>query len=319
MLSDFSIVNLNKLGIIKKKYLDFNSLLYKKVKILSENIIMSKEKKFLIIKTKISKNKLKLLIDTFWVYNGVYKVLNELDSEYVISWGNNKIFIKCTKTKFFKIMKRLKYLIKFIDFIRGDNTEELNIFLVLSSLKKYMDNELKITPKNINSGYTDIQERFIFIWREEEFEKVLFHELIHFFSIDHQNEIYDHFSEYDSLYEAITDFKAIIYNCIYISYITKYRLSKILNYEFSFIINQGIMINNYVKKNIKLVSPAFSYYVLKSMLIKYIVSDQFTENEYNDLFIYNNNFNKIIKKLNKLKENLYIDFNSCRMTFFELE
>ena len=79
------------------------------------------------------------------------------------------------------------------------------------------------------------------------------------------------------------------------------------------------MINNLINKNIKLVSPAFSYYVLKLMLINYITSSQMTINEYNDLFILNKNFNFIINKLNEIKETNYYNFNSCRMTFFELE
>jgi hypothetical protein len=79
------------------------------------------------------------------------------------------------------------------------------------------------------------------------------------------------------------------------------------------------MINNLINNNIKLISPAFSYYVLKSMLINYITSEKFSLEEYGNLFILNKNFNVIITKLNKIKETNYINFDSCRMTFFELE
>ena len=44
-----------------------------------------------------------------------------------------------------------------------------------------------------------------------------------------------------------------------------------------------------------------------------------TLEEYNDLFVLNKNFNLIINKFNKIKENKCYNFNSCRMTFFELE
>jgi hypothetical protein len=55
------------------------------------------------------------------------------------------------------------------------------------------------------------------------------------------------------------------------------------------------------------------------MLLKYIVSDKFTESDYNNLFIYKKNFNKIIYKLEPLKETTYFDFGSSRMSFFELD
>ena len=55
------------------------------------------------------------------------------------------------------------------------------------------------------------------------------------------------------------------------------------------------------------------------MLINYITSKKFSFEEYNNLFILNKNFNAIITKLNKIKEVNYINFDSCRMTFFELE
>jgi hypothetical protein len=206
-----------------------------------------------------------------------------------------------------------------ISYIKGDNKEKLCVYLLLSSLKKKIDNYKNISPKNINSGYTDIINRYIFIWREEEFEKVLFHELIHFFNHDHSNEIYTHHKKFDSLFEAITDFKAIIYNLIYLSLLKNKKLSKLINYEFSFINNQGIMINNLINSDIVLESPAFSYYVLKLMLLKYIVSDDFTESDYNNLFIQNKHFNKIILKLKSLTDTKYIDFKSSRMSYFELE
>ncbi len=260
------------------------------------------------------------MIDSLWVYNGVKNELEYLDTEYLITWNNNKLYLKCTKNKFIKISNRIDNLIKMITYIKGTNTESIEIYLCLSSLKKQIDNNYKITPKNINSGYTDITNRYIFIWREEEFEKVLFHELVHFFNCDHREETYNYYTNYDSLFEAITDFKAIIYNIVYISYITKCKIDKLINYEFSFIINQGNMINNIINKNnTKLISPAFSYFVLKAMLINYCISNDFTENDYDNLFIHNKNFNKIIKKFNKLNENYFFNFNSSRMTFFELE
>ena len=241
MWSEFTLINYKNLKKIKKKYIDTDSLFYKKISTHLSNLKNYKNITFDITETKISKNRLNKLIDTEWVYKGVTKDIKNLSKEYLISWDNNKIYLKCTEIKFLKIKSRLPYLIKMISYIKNTN-EELNIYLLLSSLKKKIDNYKNISPKNINSGYTDNINRYIFIWREEEFEKVLFHELIHFFNHDHSNEIYTHYIKFDSLFEAITDFKAIIYNLIYLSFLTNKKLCKLINYEFSFINNQGIMI-----------------------------------------------------------------------------
>lgn len=319
MWSEFSLSNYNKLKPIIKKYIDLDSLYFKQtyknlLKIKSINLIQYDIKNI-----KIKKDLIFELISSKWVYQNVINKIDNLDVEYLISWNNNKIYLKCTNNKFIKIIKRLPHLLRMIEFIKNGNKENIVIYLLLSNLKKKIDNNIKIKPKNINSGYTDIVNRYIFIWREEEFEKVLFHELVHFYDIDHRDEVYDIYIEYESLFEAITDLKGITYNLIYLSLITNKKLDKLINYEFSFIHNQSIMINNLINNNVKLLSPAFSYYVLKSMLINYIISKKFSFEEYNNLFILNKNFNIIITKLNKIKEVNYINFDSCRMTFFELE
>jgi hypothetical protein len=319
MWSKFTLSNYNKLKPIIKKYIDLDSLYFKETYknlsiVKSMNLVQYEIKNINIKKDLLSK-----LISSMWVYKKVINYIDNLEEEHIISWNNNKIYLKCNSDKFIKIKKRLPHLLRMIEFIKNGNKENVVIYLLLSKLKKNIDNNIKIKPKNINSGYTDIINRYIFIWREEEFEKVLFHELVHFYDLDHRNEIYNNFLEFESLYEAITDLKGITYNLIYLSLITNKKLDKIMNYEFSFIHNQSIMINNLINNNIKLVSPAFSYYVLKAMLIDYITSKNFSLEEYNNLFILNENFNVIIKKLNKIKTINYINFNSCRMTFFELE
>ena len=317
--SNFTLMNYINLKKIKKNYINSDSIYYEKIVLILKEIQNKPNITFKIKKYNIDKKKILKYCSVFWVYNKILLCMDELTKEYVITWNNNKIYLKCTNNKFIKIQKRLPLLLKMINYIKKDNINDLNIYLILSNLKKTFNNSKEILPKHINSGYTDIVDKYIFIWREEEFEKVLFHELIHFFDNDHRDEQYSHYNNYESLFEAITDLKGITFNLIYLSLITNKSIYKLINYEFSFINNQGIMINNLINKNIKLVSPAFSYYVLKLMLINYITSSQMTINEYNDLFILNKNFNFIINKLNEIKETNYYNFNSCRMTFFELE
>lgn len=321
MWSDFTVVNYKELKTIKKKYIVLDSIFYNKIQLQLLNFINHTDIPFNINLTKISKTKLNELIDSNLVYNDVKNKINKLTCEYLITWDNNKIYLKCTLDKFNKITKRLNHLIKMINFIKGLNPDGVTIYLLLTKLKKKI-NGTSIKPKHINSGYTSFingKSDYIFVWRDEEFEKVLFHELIHFYKLDHSNENYSNNSPNYLLYEAITDFKAIIYNLIYLASITKVKLYKLMNYEFSFMNNQGILFSELLKKNIKTKSPLYAYYILKPMLMQYIISNDFSDNEYNDLFINHIGFNKLIYKLKSLNENKYIDFNSSRMSFLELE
>ena len=57
-----------------------------------------------------------------------------------------------------------------------------NVILFLGNQKKYLFGN-KITPMNMNSGST-IKDIYVSVWRKEEYEKVLIHELCHYISID---------------------------------------------------------------------------------------------------------------------------------------
>jgi hypothetical protein len=323
MWSNFTLSNYDKIKLIKKKYIDINSLFYKetykKLEIINS---MSLVNEFKIEIIKINQDLLKKMMESIWVYENLINNIDDLDVEYLISWNNNKIYLKCKKKKFDKILNRLPHLLRMINYIKNNNKEKLVIYLLLSKLKKKLDNDKVISPKNINTGYTNTVKKYIFIWREEEFEKVLFHEIMHFYDYDHRHETYNHFLNFDSLYEAINDVKAIIINLIYLYLIKNKKLNKLnklMDIEFSFINNQAIMINYHINNKIKLNSPAFSYYVLKAMLINYITCSNFLFSEYNKLFNEHIEFNKIISKLSIIDNKNFIDFYSCRMTFLELE
>lgn len=57
-----------------------------------------------------------------------------------------------------------------------------NVILFLGNQKKYLFGN-KISPMNMNSGST-IKDVYVSVWRKEEYEKVLIHELCHYISID---------------------------------------------------------------------------------------------------------------------------------------
>ena len=135
----------------------------------------------------IPKNKIKQLINTPWVYHEVINNLESLDTNYKIIWyykTTHTIYLKCRREKYIGFTKRINILLNIINYLydlkKYKEDKSINIYLLLTPLKKNFDIDTEIGPKNINSGYTDFKRNEIFIWREEEFEKVIFHELIHY-------------------------------------------------------------------------------------------------------------------------------------------
>ena len=328
--SEFTKNNLSKINELKKNFFNDNSFIIKKAREEREEILKLPDTPFKISNVNIPKKELIKYASTYWVYDKVIDKLDELSGSYLIEWTNNnltnKIYIKCKPPKIENIKNRLNILIKVINRIQLKSKKKLGIelYLVLSNLKKKLGNTNEIGPKHVNSGYTDTRDNYIFIWREEEFEKVSFHELIHFFDMDHRDENYkhDHVHE-DSLYEAITDFKAIFYNIIYISLCTKKSLITLFNLEVAFIFNQAKMMNNNINNGSKLISPVYAYFVLKALLFNYINNLNQTnfEENWSDIFIKNENFDKLIDKIKQTNLELnkkYYNFNSARMTSLEL-
>lgn len=274
----------------------------------------------------ISDNKLQKLISSPWVSPDL--IYDDLIYEVNIHWNDNNLYMKTTKDKFNKFKKRLPIFLKIIDFIKGTNTININIYLLLSKLTKYLEIDKVISPKHINSGYTNTVTNDILIWREEEFEKVTFHELIHLFSKDHRDENIELSIEIngpESFFEAITDFKGIIFNIIYISLLTRRKLSSLLKYELGFIYNQAKKINYYLnncKEGTIILqhSPAYSYYILKYFIFSYFSDKYFNEKLFDNIFFKSKNYNKLIELIKnyKITDNNFINFNSARMTLFEL-
>ena len=231
------------------------------------------------------------------------------------------MFIKCNKHKLVKILNRLLTLLKMINYINNEN-HNLNIYLILTNLKKNInDKDNKLAAREINSGYSDIREKYIFIWREEEFEKVLFHELIHLLNKDHRDEKYDYdIYNKKSFYEALTDTKAIYYNIIYLSILTKDDIYKLLNIELNFIVNQANYMNDLIINSYKEISPVTSYYIIKSKIFKYLLSNKMNEQLFYNLFTLCKNGNDLINTIynDKIHKINYIQINSTRMTILEL-
>jgi len=306
--------------------ININKLFINKIKEIRHQINNLPNVDYTINIIKIPSQKIIELQSSPWVSSDLS--YENLDYEINISWLNNNIYLKTTKNKFKKFKTRLPIFLKLVTYIQSKSKININLYLILSSLKKYIEPNKIISPKHINSGYTHTVNKEIFIWREEEFEKVTFHELIHLFDQDHRHEIVDlniDINGPESFYEAITDFKAIIYNIIYLALISRRKIEIILKYELLFIHNQAKMIlynlNNCKNNNIIIQkSPAYSYFILKYYIFKYF-TNIFDNKIFDDIFFENKNYNKLIYLIKKYKLNdlNYVDFKSGRMTLFELK
>jgi hypothetical protein len=319
--SEFSKKNFKNM---KKHDIKYDHII-ESMKNIKSNIINSPDVSYKIEVTKLSLKKIEDLKNSTWVDPDL--VYDYLDYDIHIKLNNNNISIKTTKDKFEKIKKRLSVFLKMIDYIyrSGLQNKNFNLYLVLSNNKKNIDDSI-ISSKHVNSGYTNKTANDIFVWREEEFEKVTFHELIHLINHDHIDEnikIPIYIDGIKSYFEAITDFKAIIYYIIYISILTNIKIKTLLQYEMFFIYNQAKYINSNLQKNkMKQYSPAYSYFILKYKIF-YFMTHVDNLNLFEEIFLLNESYKKLIKLMHKnnfsAENDTFINFNSARMTFFELE
>lgn len=248
--------------------------------------------------------------------------------ENLINYKDNKMYIKTTVTNIKKIIKRLKVLIYIGEYLKykSNNTSKIfNTFIILSNLKRFFpEKNKKIQVTHVNGGYTDFSENIVFVWRHEEFEKVLLHEIIHFFDMDSRDAKFNTKLDINgpsSFYEAKTDFFAIFYHLIYLSIITRIPIKKLLEVELTFIENQAMALNEHfnlgtwkykTNKSINQNTPALSYYILKYLLFLYFMENKLTEIE---------DYGQIINKIVTIGfvQKPYIKLESSRMSLLQLD
>jgi hypothetical protein len=200
---------------------------------------------------------------------------------------------------------------------------KLYLNILLGKQKKYIYETDTMTPLNINSG-SSLRGSFVNIWREEELEKVLIHEIQHFYNCDFHvlDNGYNELSSFikqtfsingdDKVNESINEVMAIIIHMIYQSIKLNIDLTIIYSYEMYFTMIQiakiivyydGDSYNDLFKKNInsitfKQTTSVLSYYVIKGLLL-------FNINETLD-FLYSNQL-KCSDKNDIMKLKLYIE------------
>jgi|LakMenE01Jun11ns_1017448.scaffolds.fasta_scaffold9937670_5 hypothetical protein len=164
----------------------------------------------------------------------VIDYIDLIDSNYSYKFNNIKCFVYYSKIKTKINKNKIKKIIK-RGYIISNKSKEYIIHLILSPAKKLIEFNKILTAKNINSGFTFINRNEIFIFREEEYPKVILHELIHHdklihnddFKIENKEKLMNHFGITKDtiliLNEAIIEFWATLIQIAFVS--CEYKLN----------------------------------------------------------------------------------------------
>ena len=262
----------------------------------------------------------KLILSKFISQNLINDIIKNCKYYCIVS-GNNREILLFGKNKFEikqYILKTLKAL-DFFNLFYYDKTK-INLFIFLSDVKKKFPNDNFYTPYHVNSAYS-IAKTEIAMFRKEEYEKVLFHELIHFYQLDifpYQSSITSKLPKFKfkiNPNEAYTDFFAIILHILYVHYVTKKSLKQLIKIELGYINHQVKKILNLSKtksinklgSNFNQSTSVFSYYILKSAMFNDInllktINMNDLSCKYSKIFesFLNKKWNQIIKNHNSL-------------------
>jgi hypothetical protein len=210
----------------------------------------------------------------------------------------------------------------------------INVDIYLTPFKKkieYSSGIDVIGPREINSG-ASIENKKLFIFRQEELNKVLVHELVHYLQLDLNEVPFKECSNYFNissnneirLNEAYTEIMALLINTII--YSDNYSsVKKILNAELKYSMYQSAKIltlfkfdssNDFFKScdcdNFRQNTDIFSYFIVKTAILLNL--DNFLELYYNNK-ITRFNFKDYILALTLSKK--YISFINKFMKFIQ--
>jgi hypothetical protein len=197
-----------------------------------------------------------------------------------------------------------------------NNTKKFVISLILSPAKKTINYKLPLSCSNVNSGFTFINSNNIFIFRKEEFAKVIIHEILHhnltihseIFKNENKNRLLTHFNLHPNtkliLNEAIIEFWATIIHLYFISNEYNLNYNKLLNIELKYSLFKSYQVFLYQKKNsINNLwfddTTIYSYIIFKTIFLYYFIEfKKIYTFPYNDTII-----TDFIIKHSKIKKN----------------
>ena len=240
------------------------------------------------------KNSLKKKFSGSFYISGINNYIDEIDSVYKDNYKS--IFIKVYYRK--NIDELNKKLIKRVlrrAYILSNN-KLINVFLLLSPLKKTFEtNGDYLSPKNINSGFTILNSNNIYIFRKEEFPKVILHEITHhnksidsnIFKKNNYIKLCKHFNiSYNSLLifnEAVIEFWAFMRQIMFVSKEYNIDYNTLFNIELSYSLfkcTQLLKLQSLMKNGLWYDKCSiFSYIIFKTIFL-------YSLNEFNKIYTF---------------------------------
>ena len=135
----------------------------------------------------MNKEELKANFRDNYKINEVINYIDEVNAKFEYNYGNIDCIVYYRKNKdkidFDDIKEKIERGNKI-----ANKSKKIKIHLLLTNAKKKFEKNKILTPRNTNSGFTYTNGNNIFIFRKEEFGKVIIHELIHHDKLIHNDE-----------------------------------------------------------------------------------------------------------------------------------
>jgi hypothetical protein len=228
------------------------------------------------------KNNLKQYFRSPYNIKEVIDYIDNIDSIYKYSLNNIDIIVyyregidNIDKKLIIKTIKRGCVIYK--------KEKKIIINLIYTPAKKILEYNKPLTTKNVNSGFTFANGNEIFIFRREEFPKVIIHELIHHnryihndnFKLQNKLNLIKHFNLHPNttliLNEAIVELWATFIHLSFVSRDYKIDLKELLNVELHYSLYKTWQIFELQKKFINNLwydeCNIFSYIIFKTICI----------------------------------------------------
>ena len=301
-----------------KKYYNKFDLIYENIKIdyLDNNNSLTFINNYYNIISKSKYSNINEIKDYILKCNKVI-IINSTNSNinFYIYFNNN--LKESDINKLFKLYKRVNII-----YDMHKLNKNLNFHITLCPLPRILPKKNEIfEAKHVNGGITNPVLNDIYIFRKDEYIKVVLHELIHhipiidnvYFDLKQINNLKKNFNISNNTdilpNEAIVEFWATLYNLIFISIEYSISFSLLIKKEISFSLCQYKKIINIYKNEWYEKTNVFCYIIFKLILLlnykKFLLFNLPYNNDNLINFIINKYDKKKLLKLEKKNNNIY--------------
>jgi len=267
----------------------------------------------------------------------IISYINEITEIYIYKYENIEIRVyyrsRIDEINIPKIQKVIKRAFKVVDNYKN---KLFKIHLIYSPAKKEFEFKEMITARNVNSGFTYPNGNEIFIFRREEYPKVIIHELLHHqklidkshsFSIKNKELLMNHFKiNKNSIFilnETIIELWALILHLAFIANEYKIDLKELLRIELLYSMYKSYQILKLQEsyKNKEWCDKCNIYcYIIFKMIIMAKLNDFFiiytypyNETKITDFIIEHSNILFDLRKIKKLPINPEVIINKQKI------